>query len=188
MRGEIFSTLVGKLQSQEPQVEGPRPAAVSVMLTGRHAPKTLLIKRAERIGDPWSGQVAFPGGKFQEGDKSVRDTAVRETLEEVGVDLATCSEFLGYFRPFRTHTGNMDVVPTLFLLKGDVQVRTNDEVTSHLWVELERLMSDEAGATYILRQGGESREVPAFRVGDYVVWGLTQRIISALLEQPPSQS
>jgi 8-oxo-dGTP pyrophosphatase MutT (NUDIX family) len=154
------------------------------MLTGSHAPRTLLIKRAERSGDPWSGQVAFPGGKFQEGDKSARDTAVRETLEEVGIDLAATSEFLGYFRPFRTHTGSMDVVPTLFLLKGDVRVRTNDEVKSYLWVEIERLMSDEARATYTLRLRDESREVPAFRVGDYVVWGLTQRIISALLEQP----
>jgi 8-oxo-dGTP pyrophosphatase MutT (NUDIX family) len=158
------------------------------MLTGRHAPRTLLIKRAERTGDPWSGQVAFPGGKFQEGDTSARDTAVRETLEEVGIDLATSSEFLGYFRSFRTHTGNMDVVPALFLLKGDVRVRTNEEVTSFLWVGLERLTSDRARATYSLRLGGESREVPAFRVGGYVVWGLTQRIISALLEQPLGMS
>jgi 8-oxo-dGTP pyrophosphatase MutT (NUDIX family) len=184
MRGEILSTLVSKLQSGEPQVEGSRPAAVSVMLTGGQAPKTLLIKRAERAGDPWSGQVAFPGGRFHEGDKSARDTAVRETLEEVGIDLAASSEFLGYFKPFRTHTGSMDVVPTLFLLKGDVQVKTNDEVKSYLWVEVERLMPDQARATHNLRLGDESMEVPALRVGDYVVWGLTQRIISALLEQP----
>jgi 8-oxo-dGTP pyrophosphatase MutT (NUDIX family) len=178
----IFSALVEKLGSQEPQTKGGRRAAVSVILSDRVAPKILLIKRSEREGDPWSGQIAFPGGKFQEGDGSAKSTAVREAREEVGIDLDVTSEFLGYFHRFQTHTGELDVVPVVFLLKRSVRVKTNEEATSHMWVDLEKLASGEARSMYRLDLGGETREMPAFKVGDYVIWGLTHRIISALVE------
>lgn len=183
MQEEIFPLMVSRLGSEEPLTEGSRRAAVSVILSSKDAPKTLLIRRAERSGDPWSGQVAFPGGKSQETDRSVKDTAVRETMEEVGVDLGASSEFLGYFRHFRTHTGDMDVVPALFLLKGDVQVRMNEEVTSYTWVDLKGLLSDATRSTHRLNFGGEATEVPAFKVGEYVIWGLTHRIISTLIAE-----
>ncbi len=182
LTGEILPVLSGRLGSSQPRTEGSRLAAVSIMLTDASSPDTLLIRRAERPGDPWSGQVAFPGGKFQESDVSARGTAVREALEEVGIDLAGSSEFLGYSAPFRTHTGGMDVIPAVFLLKGQVKVRINEEATSYKWVNLERLTSEDARTTYTLDFGGEPREVPAFRVEDFVVWGLTHRIISSLLE------
>ena len=181
MHNELYSTLAGKATQSEPQLAGPRKAAVSIILDSRDLPRTLLIKRAERSGDPWSGQIAFPGGKFQEGDRTARDTAARETLEEVGIDLGTNADFLGYFQPFRTHTGVMDVVPALFLLRSPVTVRINEEVTSYRWVDLKKLVSDESKVSYRLNFGGEPREVPAYRVEDYMIWGLTHRIISDLV-------
>ena len=181
MQSEIFPALFAKLVDTEPPVGGRRRASVAVILSEKEAPKTLLIKRADRAGDPWSGQVAFPGGKSQEADKSARDTATRETREEVGIDLAAASEFLGYFRSLNTHTGVMEVIPSVFLLRGTVTVRTNEEVSSYKWLGLERLLSAEAESSYKVGFQGEIREVPAFRVDDYVVWGLTHRIISSLL-------
>lgn len=182
MRDEIFETLVRKLDANEPRVSGVRRASVSVILTSRISPETLLIKRAYRTGDPWSGQVAFPGGKSQEGDQSSKDTAIRETLEEVGVDLRSSSEFLGYYGIFRAHTGTLDVVPSVFLLKRRVEVKPNEEVSSFRWVGFNRFMSPEASTSYRLGVPGGEREVPALQVGDYLVWGLTHRIISALCE------
>ncbi len=177
----IIPSLVAKLQAKERPVGGLHLAAVSVILRNPKAPMTLLIRRAERSGDPWSGQIAFPGGKMQRGDRDAKDTAARETLEEVGIDLQDSAEFLGYAEPVRTHTGTMDVVPSVFLLRREVQVRPNGEVSSHRWVELERLGAPNARSTYSMELEGRTVEMPAFAAGDYVIWGLTYRLVSLLL-------
>lgn len=166
---------------QEPQSKGLRFAAVSIIVRDRRFPSVLLIKRAEHSGDPWSGQIAFPGGKMQSGDETARDTAMRETLEEVGIDLGEAAEFLGYAAVTTTHTGTMDVVPSVFILKDGVEVRPNAEVASYRWVDLEDLLAPEAQSTYRFAYEGKDVELPAYAIGEYVVWGLTQRILSAVL-------
>ncbi len=164
-------------------MKGPRLAAVSIIVRDKEHPGVLLIKRAKRSGDPWSGQIAFPGGKMQAGDGDARGTAVRETLEEVGIDLARVSEFLGYAPSTKTHTGSMDVVPSVFLLKEKVEARPNEEVTSYRWVGLGEVSTPGARSNYTFRFEGRAIEMPAFVVGDYVVWGLTHRILADLLSQ-----
>jgi 8-oxo-dGTP pyrophosphatase MutT (NUDIX family) len=178
---ETFAKLVRNLVPHEPPQKGLRFASVSVIVRDRQSPSVLLIKRAERVGDPWSGQVAFPGGKMQENDKTARDTAVRETMEEVGIDLGRSAEFLGYGGVMTTHTGTMDVVPSVFELKESVDVRPNGEVASFRWVEVQRLLSPSARATYELSRDGSVVGMPAYAVGDYVVWGLTYRILNTML-------
>lgn len=145
--------------------------------------EVLLIKRAEKTGDPWSGQIAFPGGKMQPDDRTVKYTAMRETLEEVGIDLNKVADFLGYGTLTTTHTGNMDVVPTVFMMKDAAEARTNEEVASYKWVELGDLLSPKATTSYQLSTPGGALELPAYEVGDYVVWGLTYRILNSLLGQ-----
>lgn len=176
----IFQDITRKLAKDEPRVGDKKLAAVSVILSGKDSPSVLLIKRAERAGDPWSGQVAFPGGKIKEGDRSAREVATRETLEEVGIDLKASSEFLGYFEPFATHTGTMNVVPSVYLLKREVPVRPNEEVSSYRWVDFATLLGPRSRAIHRLSFGGQEVEMPAFAVGDYVIWGLTYRIVSSL--------
>lgn len=183
MKNEIVGTLLSKLGSAEPAVESKRLAAVSVILAEEDSPKTLLIRRAERSSDPWSGQVAFPGGKMGSGDSSARDTAIRETKEEVAVDLSRDAKFAGYYMPFRTHMGDLDVIPTVFLMKRPTEVTPNEEVSGYRWVSLDEFLDPRSASTYHLRARGFSRNLPAFTVGDYVVWGLTHRIISSLLDQ-----
>ena len=183
MDGETFAKLVKNLVPQEPLQTGLRFASVALIVRDRRLPSVLLIRRAERAGDPWSGQVAFPGGKMQEGDTTARDTAVRETMEEVGIDLNRSSEFLGYGGMATTHTGTMNVVPAVFELKESVEVRPNAEVASFRWVELEELLAPSAKSTYELDSDGGAVRMPAYEVGDYVVWGLTYRILSTCLEE-----
>lgn len=184
MTGELIAKVAKRLVPHEPPQKGLRFAAVSMIVRDRQNPSVLLIKRAERPGDPWSGQIAFPGGKMQSGDKTARDTAVRETMEEVGIDLDVKAEFLGYGGVTTTHTGTMDVVPSVFMLKEGVEVSPNDEVASYRWVDLEDLLELRARSTYELEFEGKSVGMPAFVVGDYVVWGLTYRILSSLIGEP----
>lgn len=182
MPSQMVQSIAKKLKDKEPSPSLTKLASVAIIVRDGDNPETLLIRRAERGDDPWSGQIAFPGGKRMEGDLSLRDTAVREAKEEVGVDLSLSARFLGYFGSFRTHTGNMDVVPSVFLLKESVQLRLNDEVASYRWVPLSGIV-DPATRTVHRPEGYETAAgMPAFSMGDYVVWGLTYRIVSALLE------
>lgn len=168
--------------AHEPPKKGLRIAAVSVIVRDKQFPSVLLIRRAERLGDPWSGQIAFPGGKMKSGDRTARDTAVRETMEEVGIDLNKSAEFLGYGGVATTHTGTMDVVPSVFVLKEGVEVNPNDEVASFRWVRLEELTTPAAKSTHDVNYEGRIVGMPAYALGDYVVWGLTYRILSSMLD------
>jgi 8-oxo-dGTP pyrophosphatase MutT (NUDIX family) len=177
-------TLAGlrrRLSRDEPPAGELRRASVAVIIDRHTPPKVLLIERARVTGDPWSGQVAFPGGKAQTGDLTLKDTAVREAMEEVGIDLAHDAEFLGYHQGLRTHNGLLDVFPAAFSLERDVKTRPNEEVASFMWASLDVLASASSRGTANVRDGGQAREVPALRVGEYAVWGLTYRILSSLL-------
>jgi 8-oxo-dGTP pyrophosphatase MutT (NUDIX family) len=174
---------LNRLDAAQPGIKSKKLAAVSVIIAGEDRPSMLLIKRAEHSDDPWSGQVAFPGGKMGEGDRSAKETAIREAREEVGVDLAGDAEFAGYYIPFRTHTGEMDVIPAVFLLPREARVVPNREVSGYKWVPLEEFSHPHTASTYHFSSQGSSRDLPAFTIDEYVVWGLTHRIISSLLGQ-----
>jgi 8-oxo-dGTP pyrophosphatase MutT (NUDIX family) len=179
---EIFQILKGKLNAIEPSAGQLRRASVAVTFKDPETPSVLLIKRADHASDPWSGQVAFPGGKEQEGDSTLKATAIREAREEVGVDLGGDADFLGYFKSFNTHTGTLEVIPAIFLLKREVKVHPNEEVSSYRWVELGKLVAEQSSPTYRIAVGAQIRETPALLVDGFTVWGLTHRIISALLD------
>lgn len=181
---ELFARLTENLVANEPPSKGLRFAAVAMVVRDRNSPSVLFIKRVERAGDPWSGQVAFPGGKTQPEDRTPRDTAVRETLEEVGFDLDETAQFLGYGAVTRTHTGTMDVVPAVFELKGGVEITPNEEVASYRWVDLQDLLSPASQSTFEFKSQERVVRMPAYVTGDYVVWGLTQRILGQMLQGP----
>jgi 8-oxo-dGTP pyrophosphatase MutT (NUDIX family) len=178
---DVLERITKHISIQEPTPRGLRFAAVSIIISDEETPRVLLIRRAEKEGDPWSGQVAFPGGKRQEGDATAKDTAIRETNEEVGIDLGESASFLGYAPVTMTQTGTMVVVPSVFLLTRQVEVTPNEEVASYLWADLHGILSPEARSTYRVEYGGDDVELPAYAVGEYVIWGLTHRILSSVL-------
>jgi 8-oxo-dGTP pyrophosphatase MutT (NUDIX family) len=170
-----------KLTGREPSQSQLRLASVAVILRDSSDPAILMIKRAERWEDPWSGHIAFPGGKWQEGDRIVKEIAVREAREEIGIDLEKSAKFLGYFGKFRTHTLSMDVIPSVFLLESDVaEVNLNAEVSSYRWVDLKVLADPLSQSVQVVKRVETTLETPAFVIGDYLIWGLTYRILSAL--------
>ena len=181
---EFTRALGSKLAQSEPLHRIAREtAAVAFILRidlGR-GDEFLLIKRAERAGDPWSGQVAFPGGRVEPDDASFEATATRETREEVGFDLSADAEFLGYMVPFVPRNRRIQVVPTVFRLTSAVEVLPSQEVSSYRWIPVAELLSRKNRAEYAT-EGGSPATVPSFEFGDYVVWGLTERILTGLLE------
>jgi 8-oxo-dGTP pyrophosphatase MutT (NUDIX family) len=161
----------------------PRAAVALVLRQGPRGLEILLIKRAERMDDPWSGHVALPGGREEPADASLQETALRETLEETGIDLARDGEVLGALDDLRPTTApNMILVrPYVALLGVDSPLVLSDEVAAAFWVPLDRLSAADAITESVVRVRGVERRVASFRYGEHVVWGMTERILRQLL-------
>lgn len=163
-----------------------RRAAVALVLRPDEASglDLLFIKRADYAGDPWSGQVAFPGGRHEPQDDDLLDTAIRETREEIGVDLGADGVHLGTLDELWPRTPVLPPIvvrPHVFALEPDVKFALSDEVAAAFWAPLGELRAADATfeATVLVR--GEERRVPALRHVDYTIWGMTERIFRNLL-------
>jgi len=150
--------------------------------SGSDVPDILLIKRAQRDDDPWSGQMAFPGGRRESGDRDLNETACRETLEETGIALRN-KDVIGQLddiRPLGPGLPRLVVRPFVFLLPSMPAVFANAEVDLHLWVRFSEL--PEVASFSEMSVADMKIEVPAFLVGPHVVWGLTERILNSFIE------
>lgn len=146
--------------------------------------QVLLIRRAERPGDPWSGHMAFPGGHSEPYDPDLRATAIRETMEEVGLDLRQ-HEYLGPLDEIaataRGRLVGMIIAPHVFALREvPLELRPNFEVAELVWGKLGPMMRGEIDDIKELRYDGELRRMPAFRVDDNLVWGMTHNMLRSL--------
>lgn len=141
----------------------------------------LLIKRTERKGDPWSGQVAFPGGHRSLEDRTLLETAVREAREEVGIDLHR-HNMLGVLPPVHTHTRRVVVAPFVFQLKTKATVALNEEIAESFWAPFSELKQIEASKTMVHVEEG-TLTVDSYIYRSHVIWGLTFRIINILLNK-----
>lgn len=138
-----------------------------------------MIKRTEREGDPWSGQMAFPGGHKAVGDQTFLETAVREAQEEVGIQLRE-HELLGALPLVSARSGRVSVAPFVFQLKKNVLVRSNEEVAESFWVPLNTLSELKMNKCEVHVDDGDLT-VDSYTCYGHVIWGLTFRIINILL-------
>jgi 8-oxo-dGTP pyrophosphatase MutT (NUDIX family) len=169
--------------------DGYMHAAVSVVTRRAvSGPQVLLIKRAAVDGDPWSGHMAFPGGKHEPGDRHLLDTAIRETWEETGLVLPDAPpDWVGRL-PGVSPRGSkllppLSVTPFLFRMDEGAEARVaSAEVERVHWVALADLASPELEGTYRLSVGDAVRSFPSIDVLDEQVWGLTWRVLDALMD------
>jgi 8-oxo-dGTP pyrophosphatase MutT (NUDIX family) len=161
--------------------EEPVDAVVALLLHEHDSDQDiLLIHRAERINDPWSGQIGLPGGRVEKTDVSTRAALNREVSEEIGLDLSTKGRELGTLSigsPMRRL--DMKVQPWVYALTSRPEIRTSSEVRDVFWVSVSRLPSLRSSTEIEIR--GIRREVDAFLVDGRVVWGYTHRVLNELL-------
>lgn len=167
----------------------PGVPSASVALLVRHGtggPELLLIRRAERQGDPWSGHMALPGGRSAPEDRDEEATAARETLEEVGIDVERDGRRLGpldVLTPISDRAPRITVSPFVFAVPPEVEARPNAEVAQAIWVPLAELAEPGAATEYLHEMGdGTVASFPAYGARGNVVWGLTHRILTGFLE------
>ena len=164
----------------------PVEAAVAVIYKGSGPDIELLfIRRRERPGDPWSGHIAFPGGRRREGDSSLMDTVIREVMEEVGIDLRREAEFVCTARPTGTLV-NPDIIiyPYVFRYLGEGGVRSSDEVGEAFWIPIRELR--QGICMRFLTPLEDIASVRCFRWlrrRDIVIWGVTYRIFRSVMRE-----
>ncbi len=162
--------------------EGPPVAAVAIIINpDDRGGSVLFIKRTERRGDPWSGQIAFPGGRKSPRDKDFAETAVRETWEEVGIQLSG-HELLGHLPIVTTRSRRLRVLPFVFQLKSTVSIRVNEEVAEVFWIPLSDLKRLEVESREVRVDEG-TLSADSYVYDGHVIWGLTFRIINLLLDR-----
>lgn len=163
---------------------GARAAVAAVFHPGPEGTEVLFIERAATDTDPWSGQMAFPGGRCEPDDADDSATAARETLEEVGLDL-TAAEVLGRLRDVdggRATNRPITVGAVAYWLDGPrPDLTLNHEVADTVWVPLAHLADPDRHVDYEYpaRPGGTWPGV-AVGNGRQVVWGLTLRLLGDL--------
>ncbi len=170
------------------QPASSRAAVAAILREGEGGTdaEILFIRRAERAGDPWSGHMAFPGGRRDPEDATLLDTAIRETREEVGLDLeahGTLLLSLPEVGATKRRVVDMTVAPFVFSVPRERSALVpNEEVAETIWTPVGPLARGETASTFEFEYGGTKRQLPSLLLGDRVVWGLTHRILHMLLE------
>jgi 8-oxo-dGTP pyrophosphatase MutT (NUDIX family) len=170
-----------------PEASGQNPEVDSTI---HHSPFTihpsleiLLIQRAVREGDPWSGQIALPGGRRDPEDATLQDTAIRETFEETGLDLATDGIVLGMLDELRPRTPVLPpiiVTPFVAVVSGDTPLQLSDELADAFWVPWSTFEDPTRLDESTVQVRGASWTVTSYLVGERVVWGMTERMLRQL--------
>ena len=145
----------------------------------------LFIKRPENDRDPFSGHMAFPGGRMERGDNSKLETAIRETYEEVGININSSGQILGSLddvNPNNPRARNYIVTPYLSVLNEEVVLRPDvNEVEKTVWVSMHHLIDDRNSQVRIRERDGREVKDYAYNYEEYIIWGMTGRILHQFL-------
>ena len=138
-----------------------------------HNVHILLVKRVENASDPWSGQMALPGGKKDVEDRDLKETIVRETLEEIGINLVDQCRFLGVMNPVRLKHRPMKILPFVYFTTNELKIMINrKELEKFVWIPSSQLNNPNGSVSYM------NLEYPAFIINEDIIWGLTYKLLT----------
>jgi 8-oxo-dGTP pyrophosphatase MutT (NUDIX family) len=160
-------------------------AAVSLILSETQgAARALIIKRAERPGDHWSGHLALPGGRAQDEDADLIATAARETYEEVGINLLDGGEFIGQLEilvPTNARLPRLEITPFVAVAPPEFTMRLNGEVARAFWISIADLKREGRSSFFSMPENGVINKWPAYPSEGGPIWGITERILTNFL-------
>jgi len=163
----------------------PQAAVTIILREEERAAQALIIKRAERPGDHWSGHLALPGGRVDpDKDEDLLATAARETREEIGIDLLNGGKFIGRLpalSPSNRLLPIIEVTPFVAIAPPIFSLVPNHEVDSVFWVSLCQLKRAGLSGEFRMQFGDVVKKWPAYPSAGGPIWGITERIITSFL-------
>lgn len=176
----LVERLIGLSNGQEAPPD-TKEAAVSIVLRLTPEPDVLLMVRAEDPRDPWSGQVSLPGGHRDPGDASLVETAARETLEEVGLDLERFAHPLGFLEPMQARARGkirpLLVTPVVFLQHSPGPITLGPEASHAFRLPILPLLAGDLDTEHRIERDSQVRRHPAWSWEQRTVWGMTHHIL-----------
>ena len=164
------------------ELEECRIAAVAAILTVDN--HLLFMQRAKHDKDPWSGHISFPGGRQEPTDPSDLDAAIRETQEEIGLNLRT-AEYIGRLDDVRTIQPLPPIIirPHLFFLNEPARTTLNNEAISLHSLPIQSLLRNEGRETMKHPWRGTDHKFPCVWFDNVCLWGLTLHMVDDLLHR-----
>ena len=181
----LIDHLAARIHVRDTRVpgDGARRAAVAAVIDDApEGPRVLLMRRTERASDPWSGHVSLPGGRFEPSDADLLATAIRETREELAVDLAS-ARLLGNLDTLHPRSAGpigMEVTPFVFVATAPIAPTTGAEAAAVFWLPLALAASGALDSSYAHPASGMA--FPSWTHEGYTIWGLTMRILGTIVE------
>jgi len=178
-----LASIQTRLADHRPKLSTPadgKHASVALILRqGEHGPEVLFIRRAEHEQDPWSGDVAFPGGRVEKRDENPRQAAEREVLEEIDLDLSG-ADYLGQINDIRGAYLPVRVSCFVYRLSRTPRLTRNYEVVDIFWMPLRELRSAERNRHELFTYRGEQASHPIVDLDGFserFLWGITYRLL-----------
>jgi len=161
-------------------------AAVALILRETdNGAEILIIGRAEHPDDPWSGHLGFPGGRVEPSDESPERAAVRETEEELGVLLDSCTRRIGALSELRARAQMqfipMSIFPFVYELVEPIVLHKSDEVAMASWIPVGFFLGAD-NRTTMPHPVHPERVLPCYKMGERIFWGLSLTMLDELLE------
>ena len=166
----------------KPLTESRCAAVALIFVDGADGHELCFVKRQVYPGDPWSGQMALPGGKRNPEDTTPHDVARREAFEEVGVTLSD-ADLVGMMPRMTAGAGGvrepLPVYPVLYRLHGPgPRITIGDELAEGHWISLRHLWNRENWSSMEWRGG----EFAGIQHGERVIWGFTLSLLTRLAD------
>jgi len=182
----VESALQGREEHPDPDPDADRRAAVAMVLRFDPEPEVALMRRVTRADDRWSGQISLPGGGHESEDSDMIATAIRETREEIGLDLQGGARLLGALDPMQARARgeflSMWVWPYVFELEREATFEIGPEADEAFWFPLQTAASGELDQPFSYEKDGARRELPSWHFEERIVWGMTHIMLTALIE------
>lgn len=175
------------LTQYQPQLltqEDFRRAAVAMLLREQAGEtEVLFIRRAEHALDPWSGDLAFPGGQIDQTDAGPQAAAERETFEEIGLELAP-QQYLGRSDDLAGAYLSIHISCFVYQLDKEVEFCLNGEVVDLFWVPFRTLLDPQRNRLHEFHYRGAGRRHPVIELPEWSnrpLWGITYRLLENFL-------
>ena len=172
------------LATRTPVIGDTPGSAVAAILQEGESPQVLFIERAHVKGDPWSGDIAFPGGRVEPNDADLREAAERETREEIGLDLQP-DHYLGRLDDLITQTLGIEVAAFVYQIEKTHSLQLNHEVAAAFWQSFSDLTDPTRQLNHTFANRGFPRRVPAIDLlgpNRPLLWGITYRFVAQLMQ------